>query len=176
MVISELCEHPLSKDADRTWRVVERSAVLRWDSAQSHRRVHQWRSVMKGIEKARRRRRKELGRRQSTSSSSARTIVTRGSNIVITRPREPNLTPADCTAAMQNGAVSSQNAPLVVEPDSTTVMDTVHVAPYPIDKGDGGLDRMDSSFNFGSVDSQLYFDPAMFTSNALDSLLALGSD
>lgn len=95
---------------------------------------------------------------------------------MITRPPEADLTPAGCTSAMQNGAVCDQNAPLLVEPDSITVMDTVHVAPYSVDKDDGSLDRMDSTFNFGSVDSQLYFDPAMFTSNALDSLLALGSD
>ncbi|KAJ9144471.1 C6 transcription factor [Pleurostoma richardsiae] len=69
VVLAELCDRPLAKDADRAWRVVEQNAVLRWESAVSHRRLHQWRSVMRTIERARRRRRKELGRRHAQLSA-----------------------------------------------------------------------------------------------------------
>lgn len=74
IILSELSSRPLVRDADKAWRVVEQSAVLRWDSSTRHRKVHQWRSVMRSIDKARRRRRKELSRRRPgppTSSSSA---------------------------------------------------------------------------------------------------------
>lgn len=74
IILSELSSRPLVRDADKAWRVVEQSAVLRWDSSTRHRRVHQWRSVMRSIDKARRRRKKELVRRRPalpTSSSSA---------------------------------------------------------------------------------------------------------
>lgn len=69
IILSELSSRPLVRDADKAWRVVEQSAVLRWDSSTRHRRVHQWRSVMRSIDKARRRRKKELGRRRPVSSA-----------------------------------------------------------------------------------------------------------
>lgn len=71
IILSELSSRPLVRDADKAWRVVEQSAVLRWDSATRHRRVHQWRSVMRSIDKARRRRKKELGRRRPAPPASA---------------------------------------------------------------------------------------------------------
>ncbi|EEU36755.1 uncharacterized protein NECHADRAFT_88930 [Fusarium vanettenii 77-13-4] len=69
IILCELSRRPLVRDADKAWRVVEQSAVLRWDSPTRHRRVHQWRSVMRSIDKARRRRKKELGRRKSAMSA-----------------------------------------------------------------------------------------------------------
>ncbi|EEU36787.1 uncharacterized protein NECHADRAFT_80973 [Fusarium vanettenii 77-13-4] len=69
VILCELSRRPLVRDADKAWRVVEQSAVLRWDSPTRHRRVHQWRSVMRSIDKARRRRKKELGRRKSAMSA-----------------------------------------------------------------------------------------------------------
>ena len=74
IILSELSSRPLVRDADKAWRVVEQSAVLRWDSSTRHRRVHQWRSVMRSIDKARRRRKKELGRRRPAHSVSSSSV------------------------------------------------------------------------------------------------------
>ncbi|KAJ3460068.1 hypothetical protein MRS44_010935 [Fusarium solani] len=75
VILYELSSRPLVRDADKAWRVVEQSAVLRWDSPTRHRRVHQWRSVMRSIDKARRRRKKELGRRKSALSARSSSIA-----------------------------------------------------------------------------------------------------
>lgn len=75
IVLSELSRRPLVRDATKAWRVVEQSAVLRWDSSTRHRKVHQWRSVMRGIDRAKRRRKKELGRRKSAVTTSSSTLV-----------------------------------------------------------------------------------------------------
>lgn len=78
IILSELSSRPLVRDADKAWRVVEQSAVLRWDSSTRHRRVHQWRSVMRSIDKARRRRKKELGRRRPAASVSSSAVTPSG--------------------------------------------------------------------------------------------------
>lgn len=78
IILSELSSRPLVRDADKAWRVVEQSAVLRWDSSTRHRKVHQWRSVMRSIDKARRRRKKELGRRRPATSVSSSAVTPSG--------------------------------------------------------------------------------------------------
>ncbi|KAH7213206.1 hypothetical protein DER44DRAFT_770394 [Fusarium oxysporum] len=74
IILSELSNRPLVRDATKAWQVIEQSAVLRWDSSTRHRKVHQWRSVMRGIDKARRRRKKELGRRKSANTTPSSTL------------------------------------------------------------------------------------------------------
>ncbi|KAK1454968.1 hypothetical protein CMEL01_03728 [Colletotrichum melonis] len=155
VVLSELCNQPLGRDADKAWRVVEQSAVLRWDSSTRHSRVHQWRSVMRSIDKARRRRKKELGRRKSSlsdrrsssASSAAKRPILGGrfSSKGIARPHaSTNLVQSDNA---QSGVVSM---PRSAEREFDTAM-------YNADEMIGPLLEMDDMCDFTNADGQLYF-------------------
>ncbi|KXH47602.1 hypothetical protein CNYM01_09453 [Colletotrichum nymphaeae SA-01] len=155
VVLSELCNQPLGRDADKAWRVVEQSAVLRWDSSTRHSRVHQWRSVMRSIDKARRRRKKELGRRKSflsdrrssSASSAAKRPIMGGrfSSKGIARPHaSTNLVQSDNA---QSGVVSM---PRSAEREFDTAM-------YNADEMIGPLMEMDDMCDFTNADGQLYF-------------------
>ncbi|KAL6404546.1 C6 transcription factor [Ilyonectria robusta] len=153
IILSELCDQPLTKDADRAWRVVEQSAVLRWDSSTRHRRVHQWRSVMRSIEKARRRRRKELRRRQSSSSvqpASASSSSRRGS------PLRDRFWPPDTTRHGMSYSQSNQgHAGLSHSPGDRG--QGVQASIYQMDESMAPLIEAEELYNFTGEDAQLYF-------------------
>lgn len=152
IILSELSSRPLARGADRAWRVVEQSAVLRWDSATRHRRVHQWRSVMRGIDRARRRRRKELGRRRpgAAASSSSSSVVapppSRGSLAV-----QQGLWPL--VGGGGGGPQGSQGG--LGEPHGGMGHD-VQMSMYQADEMMGAL-LEDEMCNFAGDDGQVYF-------------------
>jgi hypothetical protein len=69
VVLSNLCEWPFAKNAKLAWRIVEQSAVLRWETATYSQRVHHWRSIMRAIENARQQRRKRTVTSEHASPS-----------------------------------------------------------------------------------------------------------
>lgn len=144
IILSELSSRPLVRDADRAWRVVEQSAVLRWDSSTRHRRVHQWRSVMRSIDKARRRRRKELGRRRPAGpASSSSALVSRGGPAA----QEGLLWPVvGGSQANQGGFGASQGG----------LGHDVQMSMYEADEMMGTL-LEDEMCNFAGDDGQVYF-------------------
>lgn len=143
ILLSELSSRPLVRGADKAWRVVEQSAVLRWDSATRHRRVHQWRSVMKSIDKARRRRKKELGRRRPahTASSSSAPPSRRGPAV------QEGLGPLTGASQGSQGGLGVPYGGL----DHDTQMSMYHV-----DEMMGTL-LEDEMCNFAGDDGQVYF-------------------
>jgi hypothetical protein len=59
--IYSLCLKPLGRKANRGWRAVEETAVLRWNATSGVRReAHQWRNVMKMLDRAKLAKRKTL--------------------------------------------------------------------------------------------------------------------
>ncbi|KAK1709709.1 fungal-specific transcription factor domain-containing protein [Colletotrichum acutatum] len=155
VVLSELCNQPLGRDADKAWRVVEQSAVLRWDSSTRHNRVHQWRSVMRSIDKARRRRKKELGRRKSflsdrrsSSASSAGKHPTLGSRFSSKGVLRPHAS---------TNLVQSDNAPSGVVSMPRSAERIFDTAMYHADEMIGPLMEMDDMCDFTNADGQLYF-------------------
>ncbi|KAM5369658.1 hypothetical protein ACJZ2D_008917 [Fusarium nematophilum] len=151
IILSELCSRPLARDADKAWRVVEQSAVLRWDSATKHRRVHQWRSVMRNIDKARRRRKKELGRRRSASSTRPSSFSARRGHSLRERLRAPSMTRRSMSYSQ-----SSQNhvglllSPSIPEQDAEFSMYQTEEMMMPL-LGDEDI------CNFTAAEDQLYF-------------------
>ncbi|KAJ3516105.1 hypothetical protein NM208_g14889 [Fusarium decemcellulare] len=140
VILAELSSRPLIKDADKAWRVVEQSAVLRWDSSTKHRRVHQWRSVMNSIDKARRRRRKELERRKSASSVQSSTRA-RG------QTAQGGFWPGPSVVDSQTNQTEVAMLP---EQD-------VQGSMYQVDKTMGPLLGAEDICNFSGDDGQLYF-------------------
>ncbi|KAK1690552.1 fungal-specific transcription factor domain-containing protein [Colletotrichum godetiae] len=155
VVLSELCNQPLGRDADKAWRVVEQSAVLRWDSSTRHSRVHQWRSVMRSIDKARRRRKKELGRRKSSlsdrrssSASSAAKRPTFGGRYPSKGIMRPNAS---------TNLVQSDNSQMGAVPLPRSAERELDAAMYNADEMIGPLMEMDDMCDFTNEDGQLYF-------------------
>lgn len=166
VVLSGLCDQPLAKDADKAWKVVEQSAVLRWESPVRHHRVHQWRSVMRTIDKARRRRKKLLGRKQSISSARTRST------------QEEHERPESISPPQQLGADSP--ARFNQQPQAMLAMETLTPnAPSPSlseKQALANFARLDSPFNMPTGDSQLYYDSSFFNTAQMDSLMALIGD
>lgn len=143
IILSELSSRPLVRDADKAWRVVEQSAVLRWDSFTRHRRVHQWRSVMRSIDKARRRRKKELGRRRPAPSVSSSTVP-----------------PSRAGPTIQQGLWPLTNASQGNQYDMTLshsgIDHDAQMSVYAADEMMGTL-LEDEMCNFAADDGQVYF-------------------
>lgn len=146
IILSELSSRPLVRDADRAWRVVEQSAVLRWDSSTRHRRVHQWRSVMRSIDKARRRRRKELGRRRPAppASSSSSAPASRGGPPAVQQGLWPLVGGGSQVSQVGFGAPQGG------------VGHDVQMSMYEADEMMGAL-LEDEMCNFAGDDGQVYF-------------------
>ncbi|EQB43919.1 hypothetical protein CGLO_17398 [Colletotrichum gloeosporioides Cg-14] len=155
IILSELCNQPLSRDADKAWRVVEQSAVLRWDSSTKHSRVHQWRSVMKTIEIARRRRKNGMRRRKSSSLSAKHSnpAAYRGGDSTIGGP-----TRAGGFSTRQNSIYTQGNqAPLETFSNTGPHLQEFQSAMSQADQMMRQLEEADDMCDFTSEDGRLYF-------------------
>ncbi|KAH6952455.1 fungal-specific transcription factor domain-containing protein [Ilyonectria sp. MPI-CAGE-AT-0026] len=154
IILSELCNQPLTRDADKAWRVVEQSAVLRWDLSIRHRQVHQWRSVMRSIEKARRRRKKELGRRRSSSSAQPASISSSSSRRA-PPPRERFWPPGMARHGMSYSQSNQGHIGLLHSPGDHG--QGIQESIYQTDESMVPLIEAEELYNFDSEDAQLYF-------------------
>ncbi|KAK2772759.1 C6 transcription factor [Colletotrichum kahawae] len=155
IILSELCNQPLSRDADKAWRVVEQSAVLRWDSSTKHSRVHQWRSVMKTIEIARRRRKNGMRRRKSSSLSAKLTNPAsyRGGDSAIGGPTRAG-GPATRQSSIYNQGNQAQFEPF---PNPGSQLQEFQSAMSQADQMMRQLEEADDMCDFTSEDGRLYF-------------------
>ncbi|KAF7553478.1 hypothetical protein G7Z17_g3603 [Cylindrodendrum hubeiense] len=169
IVLSELSSRPLARDADKAWRVVEQSAVLRWDSSVKHRRGHQWRSVMMSIEKARRRRKKELGRRQSSSSVRSASNAFSGRGLL---PQERFGSPGVTRQRMDYLQSNLGYAGLFESPEEQ--VQDLHASVYHQGEGLAPLTGTESG-DFGNEDAELYFNPEFLNTPQMKDPLSTGT-
>lgn len=152
IILSELCNQPLTRDGDKAWRVVEQSAMLRWDLSIRHRRVHHWRSVIMSIERARRRRRKELGCRQSSSSVQPASISSSSSSSRRGPPLRERFWPPGMTSHSMNYSQSNQgHIGLLHSPGDHG--QAVQASIYQTDESTVPLMEAEELYNFNSEDA-----------------------
>lgn len=161
VVLTELSERPFAKEREKAWRLVEQFTLYRWESPR-HRHVHQWRSVMKGIEKARRRR-KQVKRMQASSAAQFGLISTRtASNL----SRHPPLAKFPQSAERYPRDDNSRNEQQSSNMDTSDALN-MHMSHHT---GGRSLDAtdLDMPFDFGLVDTQLAFDWNIFNPPQMD--------
>lgn len=154
IVLSELCKRPLGRDADKAWRVVEQNAVLRWDSATKHNRVHQWRSVMKTIDMARRRRKNGMRLRKSSSlpANKRATFASCRGDGPVGRERAGGLTP------QQNSTYTrGDQGQLELFPQTDAPLQQVESAMSHADQMMSHLAKADDMCDFTGEDGWFYF-------------------
>ncbi|KAF7553058.1 hypothetical protein G7Z17_g3893 [Cylindrodendrum hubeiense] len=160
VVLTELSDRPFAKNREKAWRLVEQFTLYRWESPR-HRHVHQWRSVMKGIEKARRRR-KQVKRMQAGSASQFGLISTRTANTLSRQPPLAKLPEAtERFPREETSGKSQQSSNMNADGHS---MDFSH---QPGARSPDATD-LDLPFDFGLVDSQLAFDWNIFNTPRMD--------
>ncbi|OAG39778.1 hypothetical protein AYO21_06053 [Fonsecaea monophora] len=170
VALAEMCSYPLRDHVERAWRIVEQSVVLRWNSSRDHRRAHQWRSIIKSLDKARAERKKARKRRRSTSSSQA---ITRTAKIA-KYAAHPSIAPPSAQNALQVAHGSDSTAQTLVQrPDSIGLGD--------VDIHEGGPFGTSNMLHFDADlpdDSQTMdpflgtdFDPSFLDMRSFENLL-----
>lgn len=129
-----LCVQPLGKKANRAWRAVEETVVLRWNdmSAGIRREAHQWRHIMRMLDQAKSRKRQAVRRLRDQQKytnqapdSTVRPSATEG------QPGQPNN--QDALGGLGNNALDV-----------------------------GGQSSIDEQFHFGSLSPFLDFQGSRF--------------